>query len=388
MAHGVCTVGVVHRLLAGEATLEVTPLCTWRDQHGDRFAGADPDVESTGSGFVFESAYRVEGPGYRPAGAWYRGVHHREEAARGLGASEDLWAAGTFRAALDRRRSLGVVATTELGPRPRTPRRSSPTPGPGPPRWPSGPVPRTTSTGCWPSPPTASSYRRSNGPTAVAGYPWFGEWSRDLFTVLRGSLPVHGAGRRGARGAAAGGRQRLGGDARQHRRRGDAGVQHDRRHAVVPARAGAPRRPHRRPRPGGRAVGHGRGHPGRPRGRHPFRHRGRRRDRAAARRRGRMGADLDGRPDRRPTGHAARRLPGRDRGPLDQRAGHRRRPAGPGRAGRSRLVGAAGAGDGVLRAPVRPRPGRSRRRARPVRASRSPNDDPTSSWPPPCRTDP
>ena len=43
MAHGVCTVGVVHRLLAGEARLEVTPLCTWRDQHGDRFAGADPD---------------------------------------------------------------------------------------------------------------------------------------------------------------------------------------------------------------------------------------------------------------------------------------------------------------------------------------------------------
>src|SRR4051794_15949106 len=62
MAYGVCTVGVVHRLLAGEATLEVTPLCTWRDQHGDRFAGADPTVESSSTGLVFETAYRVQGP--------------------------------------------------------------------------------------------------------------------------------------------------------------------------------------------------------------------------------------------------------------------------------------------------------------------------------------
>ena len=67
MAYGVCTVGVVHRLLAGEATLEVTPQCTWRDQHGDRFAGADPVVETSGSGFVFESA--LPGPGaWLPAG--------------------------------------------------------------------------------------------------------------------------------------------------------------------------------------------------------------------------------------------------------------------------------------------------------------------------------
>jgi hypothetical protein len=47
MAYGACTVGVVHRLLAGAATLEVTPLCTWRDQHGDRYGGADPAVESS-----------------------------------------------------------------------------------------------------------------------------------------------------------------------------------------------------------------------------------------------------------------------------------------------------------------------------------------------------
>jgi predicted glycogen debranching enzyme len=186
MAHGAATVGVVHRVLAGEARLEVTPLCTWRDQHGDRFAGTDPVVESSGSGLVFESAYRVEGPGYRPAGAWYRGVHHREEAARGLGASEDLWAAGTFTAALTAGGSLEVVASTGLGPR--LPGAASIVADS-----------RARSAALAEQAGAADDVERvlavaadrfvvqtSNGPTAVAGYPWFGEWSRDLFTSYEG----------------------------------------------------------------------------------------------------------------------------------------------------------------------------------------------------------
>jgi predicted glycogen debranching enzyme len=186
MAYGVCTIGVVHRLLAGEARLEVTPLCTWRDQHGDRFAGADPVVESSGSGLVFESAYRVDGPGFQPAGAWYRGVHHREEAARGLGASEDLWAAGTFTAALTAGGSLEVVASTELGPtlpgaasivansRSRSAALAVQAGA-------SDDVDRVLATAA-----DRFVVRTPNGPTAVAGYPWFGEWSRDLFTSYEG----------------------------------------------------------------------------------------------------------------------------------------------------------------------------------------------------------
>ena len=186
MAHGVCTVGVVHRLLAGEARLEVTPLCTWRDQHGDRFAAADPAVESSASGFVFESSYRVEGPGYRPAGAWYRGVHHREEAARGLGASEDLWAAGSFEATLTAGASLSVVATTELGTtlpdaasivvdaRRRSAALAAQAGA-------EDEVSRVLAVAA-----DRFVVQTSNGPTAVAGYPWFGEWSRDLFTSYEG----------------------------------------------------------------------------------------------------------------------------------------------------------------------------------------------------------
>ncbi len=55
---------------------------------------------ATADGFTFEGAYRVRGPGFEPAGAWYRGVRAREEAARGLNAVEDLWFAGRFVAEL------------------------------------------------------------------------------------------------------------------------------------------------------------------------------------------------------------------------------------------------------------------------------------------------
>ena len=36
----------------------------------------------------------MTGPNWQPGGDWYRGVHAREEAARGLNPVEDLWAAG------------------------------------------------------------------------------------------------------------------------------------------------------------------------------------------------------------------------------------------------------------------------------------------------------
>jgi len=187
MAHGSPTVAVVHRLLAGHASVEVTALCTWRDQHGERFAGAHPRVDVDVAGFVFESAYRVEGPGFVPGGGWYLGAYHRQEAARGLSATEDLWAAGAFRADLGPGQVLAVAASTGAF---------------------AGPLPDATTV-------VRDARRRvsvlvqqaeagddvdralvraadqfvvttPSGPAAVAGYPWFGEWSRDLFTSYEG----------------------------------------------------------------------------------------------------------------------------------------------------------------------------------------------------------
>ena len=244
MAHGVCTVGVVHRLLAGEATLEVTPLCTWRDQHGDRFAGADPDGRAEpdrASSSSPPTGWR--GPDYQPGGAWYRGVHHREEAARGLGATEDLWAAGTFRAALAAGESLEVVATTELG-SDAAGRRVDRRRRPGPVRRAGGRRPAPTDDVGRVLAVAADRFvvhdlERTDGGRRL---PVVRRVVARPVHLVRGALPVHRPRRGGPGGAAARGRQRLGGHARQHRRRRDAGVQHDRRHAVVPARARPARR--------------------------------------------------------------------------------------------------------------------------------------------------
>jgi predicted glycogen debranching enzyme len=188
MAHGSPAVAVVHRLLAADrpVTLELTPLCTWRSVHGERFADGDPALERTADGFSFEGAYRVSGDGWQPGGEWYRGVRAREEAARGLDDREDLWAAGTFAAQLEPGNEHAVVATAS----------------------PSEPVPaaadvvraaRARAAALVARAGTADALdaqlvlaadqfviTTSGRPTAVAGYPWFGEWSRDLMTSYEG----------------------------------------------------------------------------------------------------------------------------------------------------------------------------------------------------------
>jgi len=187
-ARGRAAVGVVHRLLSAEQPLrlELSPLCTWRDQHGDRHAFGEPEVETDGAGFVFEGEYRVEGAGFAPGGEWYRGVRYREEAARGLGDTEDLWAAGTFAVDLDQGEIHEVAAGAG---------RNSP--------------PRAAGL-------VAAARRRGaklgshlvlaadqhvietpNGPGVLAGYPWFGEWSRDTMTSYEGLFLSTGRAKKG-----------------------------------------------------------------------------------------------------------------------------------------------------------------------------------------------
>jgi predicted glycogen debranching enzyme len=188
MSRGRTAVVVRHRLVASAAPvrLEVTPLCTWRDYHGDRHAYGAPDVRPVDGGFVFEGAYRVSGPGWQPDGEWYLGARMREEAARGLTDTEDLWATGSFRAELVPGQALTVVAAAapfdelpigdqvidaararaaELARR-------------------AGAADATTALlahAC-----DQFVITTGTGPAAVAGYPWFGEWSRDLMTSYEG----------------------------------------------------------------------------------------------------------------------------------------------------------------------------------------------------------
>jgi predicted glycogen debranching enzyme len=188
MAHGSATVGVVHRLVAADrpVRLELTPLCTWRSVHGDRRGDGAPSIESTVDGFVFEGAYRVAGSGWTSGGEWYRDVRAREEAARGLYDLEDLWAAGTFAVELRPGEHHEVTATAS--------KLETAPPA-------AGIVAAARA--------RADELRRQAGvrdaideqlvlaadqfaistdgrATAVAGYPWFGEWSRDLMTSYEG----------------------------------------------------------------------------------------------------------------------------------------------------------------------------------------------------------
>src|SRR5262245_8665201 len=189
MSYGSATVGVVHHLVEADrpVRLELTPLCTWRSIHGERRGNGAPGIEQTADGFAFENAYRVAGDGWRVGGEWYRDVRAREEAARGLSDHEDLWAAGTFAAELEPGESHGVTAGAAPLDRP---------------------LPDAADVVAAARLRAAAVLRRADAtddvdtqlilaadqfaittggrPTAVAGYPWFGEWSRDLMTSYEG----------------------------------------------------------------------------------------------------------------------------------------------------------------------------------------------------------
>jgi len=180
--HGRSGVAIVHRLIRapGRVRLELSALGTWRDAHGERHAAESPEIEALPDGYVFEGAYRVSGPGFVSSGEWYAGVRHREEAARGLNDHEDLWCSGSFAQELEVGDAVTVTAWAgDLG-----------------------------------SPPQADTVERARsrareltagahddvdaqlllaadqfvvaGPTVVAGYPWFGDWSRDTMTSYEG----------------------------------------------------------------------------------------------------------------------------------------------------------------------------------------------------------
>ena len=186
MDHGRASVAIIHRVLRapGPVALELHPLCTWRDVNGVRFAEGPPRVDIGADGFVFEDAYRVAGAGYVSGGEWYHGVHYRVEKARGLSDLEDLWHAGYFAAQLEPGQSHELVAWAGS---PRIP-----------PRRPEAifhkarhragaliatahavdEVDRMLA--------VAADQFIVEGPRVVAGYPWFGDWSRDTMTSYEG----------------------------------------------------------------------------------------------------------------------------------------------------------------------------------------------------------
>jgi predicted glycogen debranching enzyme len=177
--HGRAAVTVVHRQIAGgpvRITLEA--LCAWRNAHGEQ--GSSLSVAPTVDGCVVENAYRIAGPGFASAGEWFEGFRYREEAARGLQDHEDLWYAGSFRSALES--PVEVVAWAgDLS--------SRPAPG-------AVDAARRRNRGIVAAAAPADHVEAAlvlaadafvvRGPDVVAGYPWFGAWSRDTMIAYEG----------------------------------------------------------------------------------------------------------------------------------------------------------------------------------------------------------
>jgi glycogen debranching enzyme len=188
MLPGSSVTAIVHRLVAGgPVRLRLEALCTWRDAHGERYGGSPLRVEPTADGAVVEGAYRLAGPGWQPTGAWYRGAYLREEAARGLNPTEDLWYAGDFVADLSPGESIGVTAAAVRSSLPAAKiidaaaeRGRGLTAGATDE---TDALLRLAADAFVVSGPGSGS---GSGPDVVAGYPWFGTWSRDTMIAFEG----------------------------------------------------------------------------------------------------------------------------------------------------------------------------------------------------------
>ncbi|HEY3008987.1 MAG TPA: amylo-alpha-1,6-glucosidase [Micromonosporaceae bacterium] len=190
MAYGRPCLAVVDRLVAGgPVRVALDALCTWRDAHGERYAdGPPPRAESTVDGVLIEGAYRLAGPGWRPVGEWWRGAYHREEAARGLPPAEDLWHAGRFEAELSRPgAAVEVTAWAEGLDDPPQPANSIVAAARARNRAVVAAARPTTAVGATLAlAADAFVVRGTAGPDVVAGYPWFGAWSRDTMISYEG----------------------------------------------------------------------------------------------------------------------------------------------------------------------------------------------------------
>ncbi|MGV8964636.1 MAG: amylo-alpha-1,6-glucosidase [Cellulomonas sp.] len=183
MTHGVPGVTVSFRLVSGpDCELEVRALVTWRDSHDQRRGTGDLEVTHDRAGAVVADTYRLEGPSWEPDGRWYRRVFMREEAARGLADTEDLWSAGTFRARLTGTGdSLDVRGWAVDSPPPaRTAIADS--------RVRARDLIRRASarSAVEEHLVLAADTFVIAGPDVIAGYPWFGTWSRDTMISFEG----------------------------------------------------------------------------------------------------------------------------------------------------------------------------------------------------------
>lgn len=200
MGRGVNTTYMSFRLEQASAPVQINivPLCTCRDHHGQTRRHGAPRVTLVPSGIRVETY-----PGAPPlrilcAGAefharedWYLNFHHRVEAERGLDAGEDLYCPGDFQLCLQSGESATLICTAEAG-TVETPvaalladqqrRMALLAPVRQEPGW----VRQLTLAADQFIVRRPAASGGAEGASVIAGYPWFGDWGRDTMIALPG----------------------------------------------------------------------------------------------------------------------------------------------------------------------------------------------------------
>lgn len=178
------------------ARVELKPLTAYRELHAHERGGRPFGVEARAAGCTvraFEGArsfhLEVDRGDFSALPEWYWKFFHREEAARGLDALEDLFVPGVFRAQISLGMPLTFTASAEpaapaeparaanaLLERSRTSRAALPA---GAPAW-----IETLAT-------ASDQFLVRRGDAAgscsiIAGFPWFADWGRDTMIALPG----------------------------------------------------------------------------------------------------------------------------------------------------------------------------------------------------------
>jgi len=192
-------------LLRSTATMQITlkPYVAYRDYHGQSHGVQPFELESRVDQFRIQASpgarpYRllVTQGQFTPAPVWYWNFWHREEAQRGLDASEDLFFPGSFGAELTARVPMFFIATAET---------AAPAAGSdvvkaiqNDSKILAARLPRNAPTWIRTLARASDQFivRRGEAGAAtasiIAGYPWFADWGRDTMISLPGLATVLG----------------------------------------------------------------------------------------------------------------------------------------------------------------------------------------------------
>jgi predicted glycogen debranching enzyme len=184
------------------ARLKLKPLTTYRSLHSHGRGARPFAVQADDSSCVvraFEGArpfrVSVDAGRYAPVNEWYWNFRHREEAARGLDAEEDLYVPGVFELELDRGEACCLVASLDESVA--APQASAVLAAlQAHARQLKAALPRSAPDWIQTLAVATDQFlvrgQDSRAVSVIAGYPWFEDWGRDTMIALPGLATILG----------------------------------------------------------------------------------------------------------------------------------------------------------------------------------------------------